>query len=110
MRRIRSATARAALLGVSTLFAVPLAAGLPVTPAYARATPDSFADLAARLLPAVGELSAAPVRAYLSEIAGLAFSGRDTAAGKSFDAWVKKYWEKKAAGEKGIGIEAEKLD
>jgi hypothetical protein len=45
-----------------------------------------------------------------SEIAGLAFSGRDTAAGKSFDAWVKKYWEKKAAGEKEIGIEAEKLD
>ena len=45
-----------------------------------------------------------------NEIAGLAFSGRDTAAGKSFDAWVKKYWEKKAAGEKGIGIEAEKLD
>jgi hypothetical protein len=45
-----------------------------------------------------------------SEIAGLTFSGRDTAAGKSFDAWVKKYWEKKAAGEKGIGIEAENLD
>jgi hypothetical protein len=45
-----------------------------------------------------------------SEIAALTFSGRDTAAGKSFDAWVKKYWEKKAAGEKGIGIEAEKLD
>jgi hypothetical protein len=45
-----------------------------------------------------------------SEIAGLAFTGRDTAAGKSFEAWVKKYWEKKAAGEKGIGIEAEKLD
>jgi hypothetical protein len=45
-----------------------------------------------------------------SEIAGLTFSGRDTAAGKSFDAWVKKYWEKRAAGEKGIGIEAEKLD
>ncbi len=45
-----------------------------------------------------------------SEIAGLAFTGRDTAAGKSFAAWVKKYNEKKAAGEKGIGIEAEPLD
>jgi hypothetical protein len=45
-----------------------------------------------------------------SEIAGLAFSGRDTAAGRSWEAWVKKYWEKKAAGEKNIGIEAEKLD
>jgi hypothetical protein len=45
-----------------------------------------------------------------SEIAALAFTGRDTAAGKTFDAWVKKYWEKKAAGEKNIQIEPEKLD
>jgi len=44
------------------------------------------------------------------EIAGLAFTGRDTAAGKSFAAWVKKYNEKKAAGETNIGIEAESLD
>ena len=45
-----------------------------------------------------------------SEIAALAFTGRDTAAGKTFDAWVKKYWEKKAAGERNIQIEPEKLD
>jgi len=45
-----------------------------------------------------------------SDIAALAFSGRDTAAGKSFAAWVKKYNEKKAAGEKNIGIDAEPLD
>lgn len=45
-----------------------------------------------------------------SEIAGLAFTGRDNAAGKTFEAWVKKYWEKKAAGEKNIQIEPEKLD
>lgn len=45
-----------------------------------------------------------------TDIAALAFTGRDTAAGKTFEAWVKKYWEKKAAGEKGIGIEAESLD
>ncbi|MGA8036889.1 MAG: hypothetical protein WA823_03660 [Candidatus Acidiferrales bacterium] len=45
-----------------------------------------------------------------SEIAGLRFTGRDTAAGKSFAAWVKKYNEKKAAGEKNIGIDAESLD
>jgi hypothetical protein len=44
-----------------------------------------------------------------SDIAALAFTGRDNAAGRTFDAWVKKYWEKKAAGEKNIGIEAEKL-
>ena len=44
------------------------------------------------------------------EIAALAFTGRDTAAGKSWEAWVRKYWEKKSAGEKDIGIEAEKLE
>jgi hypothetical protein len=45
-----------------------------------------------------------------AEIAALAFTGRDNAAGKTFEAWVKKYWEKKAAGEKNIQIEPEKLD
>lgn len=44
------------------------------------------------------------------EIGALAFSGRDTAAGKSWETWLKKYTEKKAAGEKNIGIEPEKLD
>ncbi len=45
-----------------------------------------------------------------SEIAGLAFSGRDMAAGKSWEAWLKNYTEKKAAGEKNIGLAPEKLD
>jgi hypothetical protein len=45
-----------------------------------------------------------------SDIARLNFSGRDTAAGKSWEAWVRKYWEKRAAGEQGIGIEPESLD
>jgi hypothetical protein len=45
-----------------------------------------------------------------SEIAALAFSGRDTAAGKSWEAWVRKYWEKRAAGEKNIELKPESLD
>ena len=45
-----------------------------------------------------------------SDIAGLAFTGRDTAAGKSWEAWVRKYWEKKQAGETNIEIKPEKLD
>ena len=45
-----------------------------------------------------------------ADIAALQFTGRDTAAGKTFEAWVKKYWEKKAAGETNIQIEPEKLD
>jgi uncharacterized protein YdbL (DUF1318 family) len=50
------------------------------------------------------------IRVAYSDIAALAFTGKDTAAGKSFEAWVKKYHEKKAAGEQNIGIEAESLD
>ena len=45
-----------------------------------------------------------------ADITALAFTGRDTAAGKTFEAWVAKYWAKKAAGEKNIQIEPEKLD
>jgi len=44
-----------------------------------------------------------------ADIAALAFTGRDTAAGKSWEAWVRKYWEKRQAGER-FEIEAEKLD
>jgi hypothetical protein len=44
-----------------------------------------------------------------ADIAALHFSGRDTAAGKSWEAWVRKYWEKKAAGE-SADIEPEQLD
>jgi hypothetical protein len=50
------------------------------------------------------------VNVAYADVTALAFTGRDTAAGKTFEAWVKKYWEKKAAGEKNIQIEPEKLD
>ena len=45
-----------------------------------------------------------------SDIAALKFADRDPAAGKSWEAWVRKYWEKKAAGERNIGIQAETLE
>jgi hypothetical protein len=45
----------------------------------------------------------------LADIAKLAFTGRDTASGKSFETWVKKYVEKKTAGE-SASIESEALD
>jgi hypothetical protein len=45
-----------------------------------------------------------------ADIARLEFSGKDTAHGKSFETWIKKYNEKKAAGEKDIRLEPEKLD
>ncbi|HLK53038.1 MAG TPA: hypothetical protein VKU42_06255 [Candidatus Angelobacter sp.] len=67
----------------------------------------TLADSAVRLFPKDSDQK---VSVPYSDIAALGFTGRDTAAGKSFDAWVKKYWEKKAAGEKNIGIQAESLD
>ena len=39
-----------------------------------------------------------------SEIAALAFTGRDPAAGKSWESWVKKYWEKKQEGTPGASF------
>lgn len=44
------------------------------------------------------------------QIAGLAFTGRDMAAGKSWEAWVEHYWAKKAAGETNISLTPEKLE
>jgi hypothetical protein len=66
-----------------------------------------LSDCFARVMP---NDSADKISVPYSEIAALAFSGRDTAAGKSFAAWVKKYNEKKAAGEKNVGLEPEPLD
>jgi hypothetical protein len=68
---------------------------------------DSLADSFVRVIPSNEKTR---VNIAYSEIAAIAFSGRDTAAGKTFEAWVKKYWEKKAAGERNIQIEPEKLD
>ncbi|MGH9510513.1 MAG: hypothetical protein ACRD2U_00090 [Terriglobales bacterium] len=45
-----------------------------------------------------------------ADIGALAFSDRDPAAGKSWEAWLKKYREKKAAGEKNIALHPESLD
>ncbi len=45
-----------------------------------------------------------------SDIAALAFTGRDMAAGKQWENWLKTYWEKKAAGEKNIGLQPEPLE
>jgi hypothetical protein len=45
-----------------------------------------------------------------ADIAALAFTGRDTAAGKSWEAWMKRYAEKKASGEKDLSLHPESLD
>jgi hypothetical protein len=73
---------------------------------FDRRSGQSLADSAVRLFPKDSDRK---ISIPYAEIAALAFTGRDTAAGKSFEAWVRKYWEKKAAGEKNIGIQAEEI-
>ena len=74
---------------------------------FDRRSGSSLADSFVRIIPSGG---GAKENVAYADIAALAFTGRDTAAGKTFEAWVKKYWEKKAAGETNIQIEPEKLD
>jgi hypothetical protein len=45
-----------------------------------------------------------------ADIGALAFTGRDTAAGRSWEAWMKRYAEKKAAGEKDLSLHPELLE
>jgi hypothetical protein len=65
----------------------------------------TLSDSLVRILPANGPRVSIPY----SDVAALSFSGRDSAAGKSWEAWVRKYWEKKAAGE-SAAIEPEALE
>ena len=74
---------------------------------FDRRTGKTLSDSAVRLFPKDSDQK---ISVPYADIAALSFTGRDTAAGKSFEAWVKKYWEKKAAGENNMGIQAEALD
>ena len=73
---------------------------------FDRRTGTSLNDSVVRLFP---KDKPEKVAISYAEIAGLVFSGRDTAAGKSWEAWMKKYLENKAKGE-NTDLEPEKLD
>jgi hopanoid biosynthesis associated radical SAM protein HpnH len=45
-----------------------------------------------------------------ADVAQLSFTGRDMADGRGWEAWVKKYTERKAAGEKNIELLPETID
>jgi hypothetical protein len=45
-----------------------------------------------------------------ADIARLEFSGKDRAAGKHWEDWVKAYNDRKAAGEKNIALHPDKLE
>ena len=68
------------------------------------------ASLAASFVRALPRDSNQRVKISYADIAALAFSGRDPAAGKSWEAWVSKYWAKKAAGEGGASLQPDSLE
>ena len=74
---------------------------------FDRRTGTSLSDSLVRLYPKSGNQK---ISISYADIAALAFTGRDTAAGKSWEAWMKKYAAKKAAGETNIALEPEPLD
>ena len=74
---------------------------------FDRRSGKTLVDSVVRLIP---KDSNQKIAVPYADIASLAFSGRDTAAGKSFEAWMKKYAEKRAAGEKNIALHPEALD
>jgi hypothetical protein len=74
---------------------------------FDRRTGTSLSDSIVRLYPKSGSQK---ISISYADIAALAFTGKDTAAGKSWETWMKKYAEKKAAGEKNIGLHPETLE
>ena len=50
------------------------------------------------------------VKIPYADIAALAFTGRDTAAGKSWEAWVSKYWQKKEKSGESLTLQPESLE
>jgi len=74
---------------------------------FDRVAGSSLASSFVRVLP---RDSQDRLRIAYSEIAALTFSGRDPAAGKSWEAWVRKYWEKKAVGGEGASLHPDSLE
>lgn len=74
---------------------------------FDRTTGSTLADSFIRVLP---KDSNQRYRISYSDIAALAFSGRDPAAGKSWEAWVRKYWNNKTSGEGEASLQPDSLD
>ena len=74
---------------------------------FDRRTGKTLAESSVRVIPKDQRTT---IAISYADIDALAFTGRDTAAGKSWEAWMKKYWEKKAAGEQGIELTPDKLE
>ena len=74
---------------------------------FDRVAGSSLGTSFVRLLP---KASNERLKICYADISALAFTGRDTAVGKSWEAWIRKYWEKKAAGEGNLNLQPESLE
>ena len=74
---------------------------------FDRMTGSSLTTSFVRILP---KDSKQKLKIAYADIAALAFTGRDTAAGKSWEAWVGKYWGKKTSGEGDLSLQLESLE
>jgi hypothetical protein len=72
---------------------------------YDRRPGKTLSDSLVRILPANGSPR---ISIPYCNVARIVFSDRDPAAGKSWEAWVRRYWEKRAKGE-SASIEADEL-
>lgn len=68
---------------------------------YDRTHSPPAREAVVRLIPPEGPRRSVPV----AEIAAIEFTGRDTASGRSFDTWIKKYVEQKLVGERAEMVE-----
>ncbi|HET6607695.1 MAG TPA: DegQ family serine endoprotease [Rhodopila sp.] len=98
MRLYRSTVARAVLLGASLSLAVPPFALAPET-ALARPAPDSFADLAQKLLPAVVNVSSSQVIA--SRGPGVGPEMPIFPPGSPFEQFFKDFLNRNRPGQRG---------
>ena len=109
MRHPASRALRAALL--SAVLAMPATAALAPAPAFARGAPDSFADLAASLLPAVVNIASSTTVAAQSDVG--ANGGRGDRApgpeipsfppGSPFEQFFHDFMERNHPGDGGNG-------
>lgn len=73
---------------------------------FDRRVGPTLADSFVRVMPTQG---GAKQSIPYTQLARLEFSGKDTAAGKTWENWVRRYVEKRLAGE-SASIESERLD
>ena len=74
---------------------------------FDRVAGNSLANSFVRVMPKQANQK---LKIAYADIAALSFTGKDTAAGKSWEAWVRKYWEKKTSGEGLLNLEPESLE